>query len=179
MAKEQHDKESAREKLEHGYDRMIQRVHEAFQHAGERGISLRQALDRAREAATKVDGLTREEAHKVGEWVRRDLHDAGEYLTSTGHELRDWLYMDLELIEYKLFDLFAQAADQTKLALLQFEEAALHADELHSGEVTGPGTLECRNCGELLHFKKAGHIPPCPRCHETVFARKKARSGAG
>ena len=173
----QHDNDRGTDKqLEDAYDSLMRRVLEAFERAGEGRISLRHALEQAREATVTEAGLTEEQAQRVSEWVQRDLQDAGDYLAHRGHELRDWLYMDLELIEYSLFDLFAKAADQTKLALLQFEEQARHAGELHAGEVTGPGTLECKSCGELLHFKERGHIPPCPRCHASVFVRKTTES---
>jgi len=37
--------------------------------------------------------------------------------------------------------------------------------------VAMPGTFECLNCGERVHLHKAGHIPPCPKCHHTEFKR--------
>jgi hypothetical protein len=40
-----------------------------------------------------------------------------------------------------------------------------------TGEITGPGTLVCDNCEERLHFHKAGHIPPCPKCHGVIYHR--------
>ncbi len=41
----------------------------------------------------------------------------------------------------------------------------------HTGEIIGAGTLVCDQCGEKLHFHKAGKIPPCPKCHGTTFHR--------
>ena len=43
----------------------------------------------------------------------------------------------------------------------------------HTGEITGPGTLVCDNCGEELHFHKPSRIPPCPKCKGTSFHRKR------
>jgi predicted RNA-binding Zn-ribbon protein involved in translation (DUF1610 family) len=40
-----------------------------------------------------------------------------------------------------------------------------------SGEVTGPGSLECAQCGYVLTYHKPKAIPPCPDCGETVFVR--------
>jgi NADH pyrophosphatase NudC (nudix superfamily) len=46
------------------------------------------------------------------------------------------------------------------------------ANEYHTGEITGIGTLFCDNCGHSLHFSKTGHIPPCPHCSHTRFHRE-------
>jgi NAD-specific glutamate dehydrogenase/predicted RNA-binding Zn-ribbon protein involved in translation (DUF1610 family) len=164
--------EKASEKLERAYDTMLERVQAMMETAKGGGETLQQALKEARDKAVELDELTRDEAQKVSSWVQRDLQDAGNYLSKTRHELADWFHMDMELIEYSLLDLFSKAADQTKLQLLQLEEQAKHVDEYYSGEVTAPGTLECKQCGELIHLKKSGHIPPCPRCRSTVFTRK-------
>jgi hypothetical protein len=160
------------ERLERAYHAMMQRVQEALSRADDGVDTLNQALRHARDTAVNLGELSREEAARVSDWVQRDMQDAGSYLARTGHELRDWLHMDLELIEYSLLDLLTSVADKTRLEMLQFEEDLSHQGEYHSGEIAGPGTLECRECGELLHFKQAGHIPPCPRCHATSFGRK-------
>ncbi|MES9926605.1 MAG: hypothetical protein ABW158_00685, partial [Candidatus Thiodiazotropha sp. 6PDIVS] len=46
-----------------------------------------------------------------------------------------------------------------------------NASLYHTGEVTGPGTLVCAQCGKEMHFKKTGHIPPCSGCKGTDFQR--------
>ena len=53
-------------------------------------------------------------------------------------------------------------------------EQAREASFYHTGEVTGPGTLVCVECGKELHFHKAGHIPPCPGCRGTRYQRQQA-----
>jgi hypothetical protein len=41
----------------------------------------------------------------------------------------------------------------------------------HTGEATYGGTFQCKHCGSLVHLKKPGHLPPCPKCHKTEFQR--------
>ncbi len=43
--------------------------------------------------------------------------------------------------------------------------------EFKTGEVTSFGTLTCKSCGSEMRIKAAGRIPPCPKCHKTVFRR--------
>lgn len=166
------ENQSPRQRLEHAYDTMAARVQASLERAGNGIDTLQKALASARETAVELGELTRDEADLVAAWVRRDLHDAGDYLSRTGHELGDWLHMDLELIEHALLDLIAKAADRTQLDMLKFQEETIQAGAYRTGEVTGPGTLRCSECGEELNFRAPGHIPPCPHCHNTTFERK-------
>ncbi|MFZ5595166.1 MAG: zinc ribbon-containing protein [Pseudomonadota bacterium] len=153
----------------HAYDRMMERVKATMAHAGYQ--NLRHAVETAKDKAVELGELTREEAERIGDYLARDIEDAGTYLADTGGELKDWLRFDLRLIEDRLLEMFTAAADQTKLELLMLAERARRASLYHSGEITGIGTLQCDNCGKLLHFHTVSHIPPCPSCHGGVFKR--------
>ncbi|MGW8229347.1 MAG: zinc ribbon-containing protein, partial [Gammaproteobacteria bacterium] len=39
----------------------------------------------------------------------------------------------------------------------------------NTGEMTSAGTLTCQVCGQKIHLKETGHIPPCPKCNGTLF----------
>ena len=65
---------------------------------------------------------------------------------------------------------FEAGIKTTSIELAKLKDMAEHA-EYHTGEITVPGVLICDHCGEQLHFKEAGHIPPCAKCNETRFHR--------
>ncbi len=161
------------EKLVHAYNAMMLRVSQTLAHATDAvGPKIRHAIEAAEEKAVELGELTREESIKIGDYLRRDLQDAGEYLASPkGEELGEWLRFDIDLIEAELLAMFLSTADQTKLDMLNFEEQLIESTQYHTGEITGPGTLVCEGCGEVLHFHETGHIPPCPKCHATVYNR--------
>lgn len=164
---------SQSEKLLHGYNRMMERVKDLLEQTGHKTVPmLKTSVDKAKETAVELGELTRDEAELIGAYLRRDLEDAGEYLAETGNEFKDWFHFDMKLIEDRLLEMFSAAADQTKLALLQLAQRAQHAAEYHSGEITTVGSLQCANCGEVLHFHSTGHIPACPKCHGARFVRK-------
>lgn len=164
---------SNNEKLVQAYNQMMIRVSEALADATKKAEPiLAKTIDTAEDKAVELGELSREEARKIAEYLRRDLQDVGEFLTSTeAEEFSDWLRFDIQQIESRLFDMFLSVADQAKLDMLDFEEQLAEACEYRTGEITGPGTLVCEACGEVLHFHKAGHIPPCPKCHATAFMR--------
>lgn len=165
--KEQHP-EGLTEKLTDAYNRMLERTREAMDKA-DKGV--REGVDSAMEMATELGELTREEAELVSIYVMRDLEDAADFISEEGQELRDWLKFDLELVENSLLDIFAQMVDHTREELTKLELRANAVGEWKTGEVAGIGTLQCKSCGEQLHFHQTGHIPPCPKCHGTTYRR--------
>lgn len=164
---------SLEHRLADAYLAMLHRVHEFIEQA--QAESLPAALEgqilRAREKAVELEELSHEEAERIGDYLRRDLEDAGEYLADTSKELKDWLDFDIELVEEKLAPVFALMADHTREELANIAARAAAMTILHTGEVTGLGTLRCINCEQTMQFTKPGHIPPCPKCHGTEFQR--------
>ena len=161
-------------KHESAYERMLENT-KTFLNETSKDLTpkLQQALDAAIEKASEVGELTREEAEKIGNYLKRDVYDAAKFLAEDRGELRDWLRFDVEQVERRILDSLSLLVDTTKVDLAEFAEQANRFGEWHTGEITGPGTLVCEACGEELHFHKAGHIPPCPKCKETKYRRRQ------
>jgi len=166
--------DGAVDRMVDAYERLLKHTSEALESAREESAPrLRELLEHARDNMVELGELTREEAQKVSEYLKRDLEDAGAYIAETGQDLRDWWRFDLGLIEQRMLDMFAQAADQTSLQLARWAETARRMTQYQAGEVTGPGTLVCDKCGAEIHFVKAGRIPPCAECGNLTFKRKE------
>jgi Zinc-ribbon containing domain len=160
-------------KLVDAYNRMMTRIREAIETADAQAVpSLQKAIDLARQQAVHLGEITQDEAEAIGNYIKRDVNDAAEYLMETSHEFSEWLMLDIEIIEQKILELFLSVADKTRLELEEL--AHPHCDithEYHSGEITGPGTLLCASCGQRVQFHTTHRIPPCPKCHHTVYKR--------
>ncbi len=160
------------EAMGEAYELMLERAGERFHQLEDKtGPQMRKLIEEARDKAVELGELSREEADKLADYLWRDLQDAARYLSETGEDFRTWLGFETSLIGDRLKELFSTAADKTTVELIELEEAA---SIYHTGEITGPGTLVCTKCGEKLHFKKPGHIPPCPKCHATEFVREQS-----
>ena len=160
------------DKLTHAYEKMLDRARSFVSDAGrELAPKLDYAVEMAKEKASELGELTREEADNIADYLKRDLHDAATFLADENSELRDWLRLDVELVETRIIDALSMLVDHTKVDLADFAEQAQRFGEWRTGEITGPGTLICKGCGEVLHFHKTGHIPPCPKCHATTYQR--------
>lgn len=168
-------KPDAFDRLVRAYERMLARIHEAFEKTErtekEERPTFRELLHRARERMIELEELTREEADRVAQYVERDIEDAARYIAESGEDIRTWWRFDLDLIEQSLLAAFSRVADQTSLQLQQFALEARRASLYQTGEITGPGSLVCDECGAALHMHETGRIPPCPACGATVFKR--------
>jgi len=160
------------EKLVKAYNQMLETTKEIVDMTKrEAPPAILDAIDKAKESLTDATDLTIEEMDKVSDYLKRDLHDAAEYIAEGERELADWLRIDVLYIEDRLLEMFSHMVDETALALEQIRQNAEATNSWRTGEITGIGTLVCNECGEVLHFKKTGHIPPCPKCHHTEFRR--------
>jgi len=154
------------------YERMLETaVDDADKLEDKSGPALHRLIDEAREKLSEVGELSEEEAQRVAEYLKRDLRDAASYLEESGEDFATWLGFDIELLEERLKETLLRAADQTTVELLKLKEQA-EVMGYHAGEITGPGTLVCDNCGEKLHFHKVSRIPPCPKCKGASFHRE-------
>ena len=146
-------------RLASGYQKLMEFLHEKPQ------------IDHALERLSEWEELSREEVAKIGDYLKRDLHDAAIFISENGSELKDWLKFDIDLVEGKIGETFSKMVDETRETLKDIEHEASRVGEWHTGEVVGIGTFECKSCGELIHFHKPGHIPPCPKCRGTKYRR--------
>jgi len=155
-------------KLIEAYNKLLHRLFDPLNDAGDK---LKPNLENRLEQAAALDELGREEIDTISGYLRRDVEAAAEWMASSGEGLGDWLRFDVEQVEARTLEAFKQLADQTTVELKQLEQQATAVGEWRTGEITGIGTLVCKGCGEELHFHKTGHIPPCPKCHGSVFKR--------
>jgi hypothetical protein len=161
------------DKLLHAFKALRENVRHIWHNTeGKTFPGIKQAIQQAEEKASELSELGKEEWEKLSDYVKRDIQDAAEILAENGEQLSNWLEFDSKFFESSFSDWVAQVADPTRLELEQLANTARMVGEWHTGEITGVGTLKCQSCGEILHFEDAGHIPPCPKCHHTVFKKE-------
>lgn len=160
------------DRLAQGYRAIMSRAREMLRRAEAATLpSLQELIDGAKRVSVELGELTRDEAERIGMWVSRDLNDAASYLRDTGADLRDWFQFDTELVEERLREQLEVMVDHTRQELGRIAAQASAARETRTGQVTAPGTLFCQSCGQAVTLHESGRVPPCPKCHGTVFAR--------
>jgi Zn finger protein HypA/HybF involved in hydrogenase expression/ElaB/YqjD/DUF883 family membrane-anchored ribosome-binding protein len=166
------EKKATLDRLTDAYENMLEHVHDAMIETKENALpGLQEYLSEVREKMVEIGELTREEAEQIAGYIERDIKDAATYLSETEEQLSQWWRFDVQQVEDRLLEMFINVADQTKLELAELANRAKTVTIYHAGEVTGPGTLVCSNCGKELNFLKTDHIPPCPDCNGVEFRR--------
>ena len=154
------------------YNQMMARVKDSIESAESNAVpTLQKAIDMAKKQAIHLGEVTLEEAEEIGNYIKRDINDAAEYLMETSQEFSEWLMLDIDIIEQKVLELFFSVADKTRLELEQLAHLDCQVNLYHAGEITGPGTLVCVDCGHQVQFQTTGEIPHCPGCKHKQFKR--------
>ena len=156
-------------KLIAAYSDFMKHLHETME---ETIHTFAEALEISKEKTGKTSDLTDEELDKLSGYVKRDIEHAAHGLSDKEDKdsLSEWFKFDIELIENFTLDAFLSVADKTRLELAKLEKLA-EAHTYHSGDITGPGTFECDECGKEIAFKTTSEIPECPACHAKTFIR--------
>lgn len=148
------------------YQRMAHRAAELIQEGRK---NLDEALKKASDEITSGGEYTREQAEKVANYLHRDLSQVGNKIKQTRttvinaaepHRLAAGVQSGLARLLNSAADLLTEAAGRSEKVL-----------EFHTGEVTSPGTLTCKDCGKEMNLRSTTRIPPCPSCHKTAFRK--------
>jgi len=150
----------------HLYQKLADRAAELLQE-GRKTID--EALKKASDEIASGGEYTREQAEKAGVYLRRDLSEVGRKLKQSRdtviaaaepHRLAAGVQSGLSKLLNAAAEFLGDIADRSEKVL-----------EFHTGEVTSPGTLTCKDCGKELRLKSTVRIPPCPSCHKTAFRK--------
>lgn len=160
------------------YDRMLERVEARLAETEERTLdTLRREIDDAVEFETELKRLTRDEASLLAAYLRRDLEHLVTYVEGTGEGLKEWLQLDISLLEHKLADMLFSIADKTRLDTLELDQKLRNDDVTHylSGEVATAGMFRCLNCDHMKCLTSTSQLSPCEACESHYFERVTGR----
>lgn len=148
------------------YQKLISRTEELLA-SGRK--SLDEAVKKAGEEVTSASNYTREQQEKIATYVKRDLQNAVDYTSKTGENFRH--AVDPKRLAAGTHSLVASILTSTADALGHWAQKSEQQVTFKTGEMTGPGTLTCKNCQEEIQLTKTSRIPPCPKCHQTLFRK--------
>ncbi|PLX79970.1 MAG: hypothetical protein C0616_09545 [Desulfuromonas sp.] len=145
------------------YERLAQRTAELIEESKK---NVDDALKKASEELNKAGNYSSEQMDKVTSYVRRDL-------VENANKARDAVKssVDPQRMAAGVQSVFSRILTSTADALSEFAHKTEKALEFKTGEVTSPGTLTCKDCGAEMHLKSTARIPPCPKCHKTMFRK--------
>lgn len=157
-------------RLEAQYDALAKRFNELYREGRERGReAMSVALDKARRQLTELGEFSVERGEELKRYLDRDLDqllaDARRLSEKTGTQLHP------SRLGAGAMASLADALETTSKALRSLSDKARKTLTYHTGELTSAGTLTCTACGQKMHLRGTGHIPPCPKCRGTQFSK--------
>ncbi len=152
------------------YDAVVERVSEQLRRTQDRSSdALDSALQRASELTSAAGEFTSEQIERVSGYVRRDLFSVTENRERVRELARERLRPSR--VRTGFLALASDVLERASSGLARLSDRLESPIKFQTGEVTGPGTLTCISCGSQMRFRESGRIPPCPRCHDTVFRK--------
>ncbi len=131
--------------------------------------TLDEALKRAGDDLASAGTFTREQAEKISAFVKRDIQHVVDSTSKGKTNMKE--AVDPKRISVGAQSIFSRILSSTAETLNDWAKKSEQNLEFKTGEVTSPGSLTCKNCGEVIHMKKTAKIPPCPKCHHTVYRK--------
>lgn len=166
MTNQEHDK-SARTAQ---YDKLADKVVETYLAGRERGLAaMLSAMEAVSAQMTALGEFSVEQGQEFRRFLERDLEQTVADAHKLGEEAKEHLH-PARLGAGALASL-ASALEFTSQALHGLSDRTRQALSYKTGEITAAGTLTCQACGQQVHLKHTGHVPPCPKCAGTVFTK--------
>lgn len=162
--------EQEKARLAQQYDKLAGKFNELYLAGKERGRdAMAVALDKAREQMTALGEFSAEHGEELKQFLARDLDQTIADAQELGAEARERLHPS-RLGAGALASL-ATVLETAGNALHSLSDKTREKLTYRTGEVTSAGTLTCQACGQAVHLKQTGHVPPCPKCSGTLFSK--------
>ena len=148
------------------YEKIISRTEELLQ-SGRKNLD--EALKKAGDELSSAGQFTREQAEKISAFIKRDIEHAVDNAGKAKDSFKE--AVDPKRVAVGAQSFFSKILSSTAETLSDLAKKSEQQLEFKTGEVTSPGTLTCKSCREEIHMKKTARIPPCPKCHQTLFRK--------
>jgi hypothetical protein len=128
------------------------------------------AADAVRDSLANTSGVRQEDLQQVIDTMVRRWQQVLTDSEQVRHELLTHETMQT-LAEHGV-SLLAHLAGAVKTLAGEVESRLQRELEYHTGTVVGVGNFSCTQCDKEIRKGKLGPLPPCSRCHGTVFRRR-------
>ena len=160
--------EQEKAKLAQQYDKLASKFNELYLAGKARGReSMAVALEKAHEQMTSLGEFSAEHGAELKKYMARDLDQTIADAQHLGEEAKERL--NPARLGAGALSSLATVLELTSNALHSLGEKAKEKLTYKTGEMTSAGTLTCQACGQKVHLKETGHVPPCPKCSGTLF----------
>lgn len=152
------------------YDAIVARVSEQLRRTQDRGAdAMNNAIQRAQELTHSAGEFTSEQIERASGYVRRDIFSLSENRERASELFKQRLRPSR--VRDGFLSLASEVFERAGSGLSRVSDRLERPLQFNTGDITGPGTLTCDECGSQMRFRNSGRIPPCPKCHATSFKK--------
>lgn len=160
--------DSDKSKLAEQYDKLASQFNELYLAGTERGrAAMSVALDKAEAQLTALGTFSVERGIELKKNLARDLDHTLSAAQHLGVEAKDRFHPSR--LGAGALSSIASVLELSSNALRTLSDQTKKTITYKTGEMTSAGTLTCQSCGQQIHLKHTGHVPPCPKCNGTQF----------
>jgi hypothetical protein len=153
------------------YERCLQEIQQRLRETTTLTTEVLQvAAERVRESLSRTKGVPQDDLNRVIDTIIQQ----GQRLFTSGEPLRQELHPHetVQAWTERGVALLADLAGAVKSFAGEVESQLQRELEYHTGTMVGAGNFFCTRCDKPLQKVKTGPLPPCSRCHGTVFRRR-------
>jgi len=152
------------------YDLLAEKFHKTYLAETKRDReAMTVALEKAREQLTAAEEFSVEQGQELKRYMARDLDQTIADAKELGDAAKEKL--NPSRLGAGALSSLAAVIDATSSALKSLDKKTKESLTYKTGEITTAGTLTCNSCGEQIHMKATGHVPPCPKCKAILFSK--------
>lgn len=161
-----------KEKLAAQYDAFAEKFKDLYLAGKARGKeAMTLAMEKAQSELSALGELSITQSELMKKYLTRDLEqtmmNVQEKARALSDDAKDKLHPSR--LQAGALTSLVYVLDHTSNTLQSLMHKTIAAITYTTGEITSAGSLTCQECGAKMHFKKSGHIPPCPKCSGTLF----------
>lgn len=169
---DQEKEKQEKEKLVAQYDAFAEKFKDLYLAGKVRGKeAMALAMEKAQSEFSALGEFSTAQSELMKKYLTRDLEQTLVDIQEKAHAFSDEAKEKLQpsRLHAGALSSLVYVLDHTSDALHSLKNKTLDAITYNTGEITTVGSLTCQECGCKMHFKKTGHIPPCPKCSGTLF----------
>ena len=164
--KQQNDEQNDEQDDVSLYEKIVSQTEELME-SGRK--TLDEALKRAGDELSSAGDFTREQSEKILKYIKRDIQHVVEATSKSTTNVKE--AVNPQRLSVGAQSIFARILSETADTLKDWAQKSEQNLEFKTGEITSPGSLTCKKCNESIQMKKTGRIPPCPKCHHTLYRK--------
>jgi hypothetical protein len=165
------DQSSTRDPIELLYERCLEEIKQRLEHSATLTAEAVQAAAYAvRDNLAASVGEHQEDLNRVID----TLVEQWQQVLTQGEQIRQHLHQNdtMQALTEHGVSLLAHLAGTVKSLAGEVESRLQRQLEYRTGMVVGAGNFLCSKCAKEVRKTKTGPLPPCSRCHGTVFHRR-------